>query len=211
MKGRATKEGRYVALFFVAFFAVFYLHSSYSSIFETKPALLYDADSGDLYLMQMAPYLADSRKWEAFNPFGSLKYVYPTYEERLGNLRELLKEQEELSRVRSQDQATWQDSNMEALNKALKSVDSAIIEAWRIEVFHKPLTLNQGGIPAILRNHVSDDKNLSSISPVEAIAVRSISDLDRPGLPDKMDLYKIPNGFLIEGSAASAIGAAINY
>jgi hypothetical protein len=107
-------------------FTILYLLSTYNSLFERRTAYLFDPETDDVFKIEMAPYLSEYNKWEAFVPFKSLHFTMPDYVRYVGKLHKMLAESKADYDLLSTDIEGWKKKTDQELEDWKKEKDQEL-------------------------------------------------------------------------------------
>ncbi|MBN4058286.1 hypothetical protein JYT78_00320 [bacterium AH-315-I20] len=183
------RSGWIIGGMFLAFFTVLYLVSAYDDIYDRRVAYLFDPETDDVFMIEMAPSLNRYKKWEVFIPFKSLHYVDPDGAEYIGKLHNVIAEFKADMELLTNDIDAWsekQDKEMEQLISN-DSYDAFSLEFWDIEYYPQPIqnatSYMSNTLTNILKSHDIEEKDILVVDAV--IAKSKISDnreTDKPAM-----------------------------
>ncbi|MAK49200.1 hypothetical protein [Marinobacter sp.] len=194
---------------FIAGAIVLSLHlvSSYSALFERRPAYLYEPKSNDVYLLELAPGLSPFIKWEIFNPFHKLNYIHPDGGEYLGKLNLVLEQARLDQELLEEDFDKWIKKQKASFRIGRKTAEGNVeIDYWDFEYF---ANFNKGSstrLPANLHEILKNVENKEAeILQVDAVVVHRVYNLNKRELDKPPSIKVLRSAILLKGEAASRL------
>tara|TARA_R110001592_G_C13173620_1_gene750073 strand:+ start:2494 stop:3126 length:633 start_codon:yes stop_codon:yes gene_type:complete len=188
-------------------FLVLYIESSYSSLFERRPAYLYEPHSDDIYYLELAPWTSPNIKWKVFNPFYSIQYTEPDAGEYLGKLSELIEKIERDKKLLKEDFDAWFQNRGVSFELGKKLANGTVeMEYWEFDYFVRFDEQPNESFLEILSPVLGDfDNNKSKLLLVDAVAVKNVSNLDKPELNKPHIIKILKSAILLKGQVANQL------
>jgi hypothetical protein len=189
----------------IAFLVALYLISAYDDIFERRIAYLFDPESDDVYVIELAPKLSKYHKWEVFFPFKSLHYTEPDGAEYIGKLHSKIADFQANLDLLKNDPVAWnqkQDRENENLIRDL-SRETVELEFLDVEYFPRPIQDASVYISETLAQvFKSREIKSNEILVVDAVIARRTVAIQSTSMDKPASLSIVRKALLFQGSAA---------
>lgn len=201
------RSGWLVGGLFLAFFMALYLVSAYDDIYDRRVAYLFDPESDDVFMIEMAPSLNRYKKWETFIPFKSLHYVDPDGAEYIGKLHNEISEFKADMELLKNDIEAWREKQDQEIEKLTSNIsqDGFSLEYWDIEYYPRPVqdakSYMSETLASILRSHDIEENDVLLVDAV--ISKSKISDNRESDKPVTIKIVR--KALLFKGMAAYAL------
>lgn len=203
-----NRSGWLIGGLFIVFFVALYLISAYNDIFERRRAYLYDPESDDVYLIELAPSLNKYRKWDVFIPFKSLNYTEPDDAKYVGKLHsEIAKFQADMNLLKKEPEA-WSAKHDREMEKLISGLDRKPVEFefWDVKYFSLPI---QDASPymseTLLQMFKSRKIKSTDILVVDAVVALRIVTIQSNSTDNSASLRIIRKALLFKGFAADVL------
>ena len=201
------RSGWIIGGVFLTFFIVLYFASAYDDIYDRRIAYLFDPESDDVFIIEMAPSLNKYKEWETFIPFKSLHYVDPDGAEYIGKLHNEIAEFKEDMELLINDIDAWKEKQDQKLEKLTSNIpqDGFSLEFWDIEYYPRPIqnanSYLSETLASILKNHHIEEKEVLLVDAV--ITNNKISNNRESDKPATISIVR--KALLFKGMAAYAL------